>query len=109
MKLKYIYVITNSENGKKYVGSTERPIWRFREHMKALKHQRHKVQDMQDDYNKYGEDAFSYVIVGYQKKPFCNDDEYKMMVKLKTYDRRFGYNYNDRAMRKVRRMPGGSL
>lgn len=97
----YIYVMTNIKNGKKYVGCSERPKWRFKEHLAALKHNRHKVEDLQADYEKYGEDAFIYCLVDVKTERGPQGEEYKWMKELKTYDRNYGYNYKDIVMKPV--------
>ena len=103
---KLIYVITNQNTGRKYVGCTERQAkWRVAEHMKLLKHHRYNNPEMQRDYDQHGESSFSYEVVATMLDP-REAMERLWMVKLKTYDERYGYNFMDGAMRSIRREHG---
>lgn len=105
-RVKSLYIIENTRNGRKYVGSTERPAWRFKEHIKALQHHRHKIPLFQEDYDKYGEDAFVFKVVSEFVEIGGHNDEYEMMRKLKTYDEKYGYNYMDPVMNNDRKNNG---
>lgn len=92
-----IYTITNKETGRTYVGKTSRlyPPARISKHFEALRSNRHKVEQLQEDFNKYGEGSF---VVKYLDS---FDDmegarmEVFMMKVLRSQDKRFGYNYKD--------------
>lgn len=86
-----VYTITNKITGRTYVGKTSRrfPPARIAKHFEALRSNRHKVEMMQDDFNKYGEDSFDE-LEGDRMEVF-------MMKVLRSQDRRFGYNYKDRS------------
>lgn len=58
-----IYKIINTANNKFYVGSTNHTKVRFREHRKQLRGKRHHCKHLQAAWNKYGEDAFVFVLV----------------------------------------------
>lgn len=102
---RYIYTITNTENGRIYVGITERPKFRFHEHMKVLKRNAHTSVLLQEDYNKYGEQCFRMDVVD-ETDQLLNDKEREWMIRLKTYDERYGYNCYDIMMNPVRRANG---
>ena len=101
---KLVYVITNKVNGKRYVGSTERPAaYRFQEHISNLRGHRHHSEDLQKDYDKYGEAVFSFEVVDEVTKSGKESEEYEWMRRLHTYDPLFGYNNDDPAMSKARK------
>ena len=57
-----VYTITNTVNGKIYVGET---IWKHRrwtQHKNELKRNNHESYRLQKDYNEFGEEAFVYEI-----------------------------------------------
>lgn len=58
-----IYKIINIKNNKFYVGSAVDFTSRKRRHWWALRSQRHPNKHLQSAWNKYGEDAFKFVIV----------------------------------------------
>lgn len=63
MKHQVIYKIQNHVTNKFYVGSTINTKERFRCHRNRLRNNRHHCQHLQSAWNKYGEIAFSFVIV----------------------------------------------
>ena len=58
-----IYKITNSQNGKFYVGSSKDIINRFSQHRTKLRQGKHHSRHFQNAWNLYGEDAFTYEIL----------------------------------------------
>jgi len=58
-----IYQIVNTENGKCYVGSSKSIRDRWWEHKKFLKENKHASKRLQNSWNKYGEETFSFVIL----------------------------------------------
>lgn len=50
----YVYRIVNTENEKRYIGSTKRPNVRKREHFSQLRDGLHHCAQLQLAYNKYG-------------------------------------------------------
>lgn len=60
----YIYVITNKENNKKYVGKTSQDIKiRFKEHLYRAAHHSHDYLPLYAAINKYGFSSFSIELV----------------------------------------------
>lgn len=58
-----IYSITNSKNGKKYIGSTAKSFKsRWKKHITNLKRGGHVSHHLQNAWNKYGEDNFIFKI-----------------------------------------------
>ena len=105
--IRYIYKVKNSENGRVYIGMTSRPEQRFKMHISQLKHKTHPCELMQEDFDNFGEDAFSMEIleeIEYRAQKSRNERDW--MIKYKTYDERYGYNYADLMMNPVRKAKG---
>lgn len=93
----YVYVLTQINTGKKYVGRTANPKRRKADHMQALRGGYHINKEMQSDFNKYHGD-YSFEVVGYDGDDDCRKIwslEKQTMIRLKTYDSRYGYNSHD--------------
>lgn len=58
-----IYQIVNTKTQQTYLGQTSVGSLRFRTHKTKLRHQKHYVSSLQEDWNKYGEDAFVFEII----------------------------------------------
>ena len=97
----YVYVLTHIFTGKKYVGKTIEPEERVLTHMSALSRGIHINKAMQADFDKYHGD-YRFSIVEEVMGPKVYDAEKKWMRKLRTYDERYGYNFNDPGMIKTR-------
>lgn len=65
-------------------------------HMKTLKGNRHKVEDMQADYDKFGADSFHMMIYGEFSDTRAQQQEIFISQVMRSKDRRFGYNYKDK-------------
>ena len=61
----FIYKITNTKNNKVYIGKTEKkdPKRRWRDHVLALKQNKHHNLHLQNAWNKYGEESFIHEII----------------------------------------------
>ena len=94
--MEYIYLLRNNANGKVYVGRTGKFDDRKKMHINELRLNRHSNKMLQDDYNKYGEDVFSFEIVFKTEMHLTRTNlEQAFMVALRTYDDRYGYNRKD--------------
>lgn len=62
-RTEYIYKIECKANGKVYVGRTCDITRRKREHFRKLKQNKHQNKNMQNSYNKYGEEMFEFYCV----------------------------------------------
>lgn len=103
---KYVYIITNKINGKKYVGCSHNPYYRFKAHMGELKGGRHTSKSFLAEYRKYGDCFELEVIAGPMPDREAFNYEHMKQIELKTYDSRFGYNDSDSGLNSVRRQNG---
>lgn len=89
-----IYKITHNVTGRMYIGSTGRFEKRIEEHLTALRGHKHAVEDMQMDFDVYG-DNFSVEIIGRMNSIAEAKKEYELMDKYCSRVRGVGYNYRD--------------
>lgn len=82
-----IYKIVNNINGKVYIGQTKQPfIKRFMHHRWQLRNNKHDNRWLQNAFNKYGEDAFSFEIVEFIDSAFdtlINDEEMRVIQEFR--------------------------
>ena len=102
----YVYVLTHVKTEKKYVGRTAFPEMRKRLHFNSLKRGQHPCKELQADYNNIDHELKFEVVGENIRNGREFDTEKKLMVELKTYDERYGYNTNDWAMNPIRRANG---
>lgn len=90
----YIYMIKNIINNKVYIGQTKRHYKkRFSDHINHLKKNKHGNCHLQAAWNKYGQDAFEFIIV--DKVVFqtgLNNLETFWISFYKANDSEYGYN-----------------
>ena len=95
MKLpRSIYAIQHNVTKRIYVGSSCRPYLRCQNHMCLLKNNKHSVEDMQDDFNKFGSD-YSFFILETITEYKERRKEYEWMLQLQSHIRGKGYNYKE--------------
>lgn len=58
-----VYCITNTVNGKKYIGSSSNLYSRLLKHRALLRHGSHGNVELQNDWDRFGEDSFDYEVV----------------------------------------------
>lgn len=92
-----IYAIRCTKNGKLYIGRTTNLEKRITQHFQELKSGRHSNKVMTEDYKRYGRDKFEVYLletnISYQER----GKEYEYMKKYNTYDKQYGYNFNDKS------------
>ena len=64
-----IYCIVNTDNQKKYVGSSRNLYQRLQKHRAYLRKNIHENKKLQNSWNKHGEDSFQYFIL-----EFCPEE-----------------------------------
>ena len=88
-----VYIILNTENGKRYVGST---VWAFKErwrrHRNLLNTGKHHSIHLQNAWNKYGWEAFRFRIICQCNPENCLELEQKYINEFMAADPRYGYN-----------------
>lgn len=94
---KKIYAIQHNITKRMYIGATKNVEGRYRDHIYALRKGQHGVEDMQTDFDIYGED-YSLYILGEIASGHERRKEYDLIRKYRTQIRGFGYNYKDRAV-----------
>jgi predicted GIY-YIG superfamily endonuclease len=63
-KTQHIYMMYfEQEPDKVYIGKTRQPVRRPTEHKNELRNNRHSNKDLQDFFNKYGEESFIFKII----------------------------------------------
>jgi len=97
-----VYMLRNTITNKCYVGSTSNLECRLKFHLSSLKNGTHSVEDMQADFDEYG-DHFQVFILDTILQFNDRIKEYEWMRKLSTNNRQFGYNYKDPTVREARK------
>lgn len=91
-----VYAIQHNITKRIYVGSSNDIESIYRSHMSALRNHRHNVEDMQSDFDKYGEN-YSLFILDEIKEFSEIGKKYEWMGILKSNIRGTGYNYKNNA------------
>jgi len=89
-----IYGIINLKNNKIYIGLSTRLNVRKKSHFNALKRGNHINKYLQSAFNKYGEDAFSFIVLEYLEsdKEKLKEREIYWIHYYLSNNRLFGYN-----------------
>lgn len=88
-----IYAITNTTNGKVYVGSAVNISARWREHLSQLRRGIHHSRYLQAAWVKHGEQAFSFSILQeVEKRESLIEEENRWIAYLDASKRTAGYN-----------------
>lgn len=93
--MEYIYLLKNKANNRVYVGRTTKPRERFKQHRNHLRAGTHPCELLQEDFCKHGENSFEFEIVEKRENFNRTNREGEWMIKLRTYDKKYGYNYKD--------------
>ncbi|HOV34869.1 MAG TPA: GIY-YIG nuclease family protein [Candidatus Dojkabacteria bacterium] len=88
-----VYIILNIKNNKCYIGSSSRCVYkRMNDHKTQLVLNKHKNTKLQNAFNKYQLEAFSFEVIAFCKKDRCIEVEQKWIDFYKSYLDEFGYN-----------------
>lgn len=87
-----IYLISNTTNGKVYVGSSVHIKNRWKTHKWSLVHDVHANKHLQRAWNKYGADAFVFSIIEECSVDEIGEKEEQYIVKYDACNRKKGYN-----------------
>ena len=93
-----IYAIKHNITKRIYIGSSKSAEKRFKAHLGNLRCKKHPVEDMQSDYDKYGED-FTFAVIGEIRNYADRHWEYDLMKLFGTNVRGQGYNYKDKSVK----------
>lgn len=85
-----IYIIKNSINNLVYIGQSINIEARKQQHFYLLKRNIHYIQELQNLYNKYGKEIFSFSILEKCTKNKLDDKEKKYIALYDSYEH--GYN-----------------
>ena len=77
-----VYLVKNLVNGKIFVGSNLNLQARINRHKFELKLNSDDIKELQEDYNKYGEENFSFEVLDELKPKEDPDYNYKEDVKV---------------------------
>lgn len=95
-----IYCIENISNGKKYIGQAVNIERRKNEHLLCLKNGTHSNTHLQNSWDRYGENNFSfYSLEECADENLLTEKEMFWIKYFKTLDRRFGYNKKEAGRR----------
>jgi len=87
-----IYIIKNIVNNKVYIGKTSCFNNRKKEHLRKLKRGGHVNNYLQSSYNKYGKDAFDFIILEECDNSLLNSREIYWIEKYNSTNNSYGYN-----------------
>lgn len=89
-----VYAIRHNVTGRMYIGSSWDVERRYRNHINLLRQGKHTVEDMQKDFDEYG-DNYSFSILDVIRNFEDRNKEYEWMQRFNTFVRGVGYNYKD--------------
>lgn len=87
-----VYVITNTNNTKIYIGETTNLESRFIEHLRRLLSNRHVNEHLQNAVNLYGIDSFTFDILEFCDSIDTKKKEHYWVSHLHALDKTKGYN-----------------
>jgi group I intron endonuclease len=87
-----IYKITNTQNGKFYIGSSKNIEGRWNDHKQYLRGNYHINPKLQHAWNFYGEDKFLFEILEEVNQELLFERENYYISSMKPYEREVGYN-----------------
>lgn len=90
-----IYKILNKVNNKVYIGSATDIRKRWRDHKWYLNHNKHHNSHLQSSWNKYGAEAFEFLVLLECSIDELLEKEKENTLKYDSLNKNFGYNVNE--------------
>ncbi len=87
-----IYAIKNTITGRLYIGASADARRRYLDHVSLLRRHKHKIELLQEDFDRCGVDAFKLYVIAQKGDHF---DERYWQAFFRTNDPEYGYNYKD--------------
>lgn len=87
-----IYTITNNVTKHIYVGAASNVTKRLNDHMCSLRKNIHVNSYMQNSWNKYGEDCFTFELLEECNKVHLYSQEHYWCNMLNSHNKNYGYN-----------------
>lgn len=98
MKTQGIYILENTETGKKYLGSSMDLDKRKKDHFSRLISNRHRNRGVQESYNKFGPNSIEFKVVekfkGSREELYILEQSYLDSVKEEDKEEYFNISYN---------------
>lgn len=91
-----VYAIKHNATNRVYIGSSDDVERRFKSHLNKLRAHKHHIEDMQADFDLYGEN-YTFTVLEDIVKFDDKSKEYEWMKKYQSHIRGIGYNYKDHA------------
>lgn len=93
----YIYKIENMLNGKVYIGqTTQKPVKRWKNHLRELNRGDHYNIHLQNAFNKYGHTIFKFTVLNYgTTKEVLDNLEDDYIHYYKCLNQEYGYNLRE--------------
>ena len=81
-----IFLVTNTQNGKVLLGSSTNLHGPLNKHRFLLTHRMHPIKRLQEDWDRYGAQAFTFevveVIQAKDDPAFCLEDELRLLEEI---------------------------
>ena len=90
MKISGVYLITCNQNGRNYIGSSKDIYKRWSQHKALLHNRNHHSIKLQEDWDKFGEENFSFQVL--QETDYANAKKIEEEYIGKFKSDIFGYN-----------------
>lgn len=88
-----VYAIRNKVSGKQYVGGAYKSLEsRRKRHWQELKSDQHFNPHLQNAWNRYGENAFEFIVLERCSPEMCEEREQHWINRLDATNPKYGYN-----------------
>lgn len=88
----FIYAITSTISGKKYIGKANDYRIRWEQHKQALNNGTHYNKHLQRAWGSYGENSFTFEIIAVVRRSMLNDAERHYIATYESHNPQYGYN-----------------